>query len=70
MLIYTYSDFVILVFTTVIFARITALFVGLALGDIIYKKTDSITYNFVTFLIMLIITIILTYLCIYEHGLI
>lgn len=68
MLIYTYSDFVILVCTTVIFAGITALFFGLALGDIIYKKTDSITYNFVTFLIMLVITLILTCLCIYEHG--
>lgn len=65
MLTYTYNDFV-----TLVFAGITALFWGLTLGGIIYKKPDNLTYNFVSFLIMLVITIISTCVCMHAHGLI
>lgn len=65
MLAYTYNDFV-----TFVFAGITALFWGLTLGCIIYKKPDNITYNFLSFLIMLIITIISACVCMHAHGLI
>ena len=61
----TYNDFIAFVF-----AGITALFFGLTLGDIIYRKPDNLTYNFLSFLLMLVFTIILTCLCMHAHGLI
>lgn len=65
MITYTYNDFI-----TLVFAGITALFFGLTLGGVIYRKPDNLTYNFVTFVLMLVITIIESCLCMHAHGLI
>ena len=65
MLTYTYNDFI-----TLVFAGITALFFGLTLGGVIYRKPDNLTYNFLSFLLMLVITIISACVCMHAHGLI
>lgn len=51
-------------FCTLVVACITALFFGLTLGQVIFGKRDNFAYIFDTFLVTLIVTILLGYICI------